>query len=418
MSGIIVIILISLFFLLSYYKSINTFIKVTFISALTIQFILARLNFSYINLSFVILYSLILLLFILNLNRIVNNKYSKIILWSQVLFLIYIAFTSLFRGSFIEMLDFTKFYFFGSFLFLLIVSSRKKLNVNKINRFIVLFTIFLSFLGLFQYLFPSSSNFFVIDLSQFGYNAGKIDLFKRVVGLSLSPVHYGNLLALLLTYTVALLIKNEDLKIPKKFIYLGIIIGILSIILTGIRTSLFSLIAGIILLAMLNKSKNLMVILIISTIALALSWNILLNIGNNYQYVEGFSNPLGRILQVFSLFEDGSINTESTLSLTALALIDFLKNPIIGSGDEMKWLQALSTTDAFLFFHLVQYGILGMFIIFSPYFYTITNDKRGLMKIIFIVLLIQTITDKGIFYTPVNLIYWIIAGINLKTNQI
>lgn len=84
-----------------------------------------------------------------------------------------------------------------------------------------------------------------------------------------------------------------------------------------------------------------MVILIISTIALALSWNILLNIGNNYQYVEGFSNPLGRILQVFSLFEDGSINTESTLSLTALALIDFLKNPIIGSGDEMKWLQAL-----------------------------------------------------------------------------
>lgn len=215
MSGIIVIILISLFFLLSYYKSINTFIKVTFISALTIQFILARLNFSYTNLSFVILYSLILLLFILNLNRIVNNKYSKIILWSQVLFLIYIAFTSLFRGSFIEMLDFTKFYFFGSFLFLLIVSSRKKLNVNKINRFIVLFTIFLSFLGLFQYLFPSSSNFFVIDLSQFGYNAGKIDLFKRVVGLSLSPVHYGNLLALLLTYTVALLIKNEDLKFPK-----------------------------------------------------------------------------------------------------------------------------------------------------------------------------------------------------------
>jgi len=412
MSGIIVIILISLFFILSYYKSLSTFVKVAFISALTIQFILAKLSFNYTNLSFVILYFLILLLFIINLNKIVNNKYSKIILGSQFLFLIYIAITSIFRGSFINMLDFTKFYFFGSFLFLLIVSSRKKLDVNKINRFIVLFTIFLSFLGLVQYLVPSSFNFFVVDLSKVGYISENTDIFKRVVGLSFSPAHYGNLLALLLIYTIALLFKNEELKIPKKFLYLGIVIGILSIVLTGIRTSLFSLIVGILLLAILTKSKILIVIICLATVALIFPWDIIISMGESYQKAEGFSNPLGRSFQLFSLFESGSVSSESTFRLTVLALQDFLNNPIIGSGDEMSWLQAFSITDAYLLYHLVQFGIMGLLIIFLPYFYAIRRNK--ILQVILVVLSIQTLTDTGLFYTPSNLVLWIIFGINIR----
>lgn len=418
MLGILVIILLTLFFILSYYKSLNTFVKVVFIAALTIQFILARLSFGYTYLSFVILFALILLLLILNADKVIKNeyfimKYSIIFFGCQLLFLVFLAITSLFRGSFIEMLDFTKFYFFGSFLFLVIISSRKELDINKVNHFIVWVTIFLSFLGLFQYLVPASFNFFVIDLSQQGYSLGEIDLFKRVVGLSLSVTQYSNLLALLLTYTIALIIRKSELNIHKFFLFFAVIIGIISIVLSGIRTPLVTIFIGIILLAILYKNKKLILIISLSSIGLIFFWNIITSIGESYQRVEGFSNPLGRTFQLFTFLESGSVGSKSTFQLTVKAYQDFIKNPIIGSGDKMQWLQSISSiTDAYLFYHLIQFGIIGVLIIFFPYLYVIRRNK--MLIVLFIVLLLQTLNDTGLFYTPSNLTLWIFFAINIK----
>ncbi len=420
MAGIIYLAVTFLMLIISYYKSLNVFIGLFFLNALSIQFILAKLNFTYTNLSFVFLYIVILVLLILNITKNINFKYAKVILGSQIVFLLYISITSLIRGSIIEMLDLSKFYFFGSFLFLLIISSKKSLNVHKINQLIVLSTIILSYLGLFQYFTPSSVEFFMVDLSKFGYDVGDIDRFRRVIGLYFHPAHYGNLLSMLLLYTICLTIKNDKLKIPSLILYSGIIIGFISILFTGIRTSLVSFIVGILFLMIFSKNKKLLLAISFSVILLFLFWESITLIRDSYKDSEAFSNSLGRTLQLSSHLESKSVTTESTFRLTVFALDDFLKSPLIGSGDEMLWLQAFSVSDAQLFYLLVQFGIIGVFIIFYPYIFILSiksNPNIKFITVFLIVLLVQTLNDTGIFYPPANFSFWIIAAIMIKDSN-
>jgi len=421
MAGIIYLAVTLLTLIISYYKSLNAFVGLFFLNALSMHFILAKLNFTYTNLSFVFLYIVILVLLILNITKNINLKYAKVILGSQIAFLLYITITSLIRGSMIEMLDLSKFYFFGSFLFLLIISSKKSLNVHKINQLIVLSTIILSYLGLYQYFTLSSVEFFMVDLSKFGYNIGDdIDSFRRVIGLYFHPANYGNLLSLLLLYTICLVIKNDKLKIPSLILYSGIIVGILSILFTGIRTSLVSFIVGIVFLMILSKNKKLILTISFSVILLFLFWDQIALIRDSYKDSEAFSNSLGRTLQLSSHLESKSVTTESTFRLTVRALDDFFESPFIGSGDEMLWLQTFSVTDAQLLYLLVQFGIIGVFIIFYPYIFILSiksNPNTKFIAVLFIVLLVQTLNDVGIFYSPAFFSFWITAAIMIKDSN-
>jgi len=412
MIGFIIIIIVfgGLFFL--YFNSITSFIKALITCAISLQFILAKVNFLFTNLSFVFLYLFMTILLILTLAKVINNRHFRVVVGSQILFIFYIFSISLVRGSFLQMLDFTKFYFLQSILFSLIVSSRKNSDKIQIDRFIITLVLFLSILAISQYLLPIYSNFFVPDLSSFGYNVGKSDQFKRVVGLSISPTNFGNILALLLIYIAHLYHKIEDLKISKVIFVLCITLGFLALILTGIRTSLVSFIVGILLIGLLNINKRLIFIIFVSTILFFSAFDKIIEIGSQYSNEEGFSNPIGRTFQFFSMIKDGGISSESTLSLSLIALKDFFNNPLFGSGDEMNWLQAFSISDAYFLYHLVQFGIVGLFIIYIPYLYTINQNRNKIIFVLFITLVLQTFTDTGLFNNTSNIIFWSLAAIN------
>lgn len=419
MLGLLILIFIFLALFYSYLQSVNLFAKIAFVAAISIQFLLARAGFIYTNLSFVFLFITFLILVVLNFKKIIRLKYFWLIIICQITFLVYILLTSLVRGDFIEMFNFTKFYFFGFLLFFLINSARKNLDINRIYRFIIVFTLLLSVLGLFQFLVPSTFDFFVVDLSGLGYKSSEINLNKRVVGLSLSPTHFGNLLALLLTFTVG--VRNR-VNISTYIINIGIIIGIAAIILSGIKTPLVTFIIGVGIFAFFSKDKFLLKLLPVGVIILFFSWGILAGIGDAYDPNEGFSNSFGRSLQLFALFNSGGINDESTFSLTLQALKDFSEAPLIGSGDKMLWLQSFSITDAYLVYHLVQFGLIGMLILFFPYLRIIKDFKDrhsfGLSLALFIVLLTQTFTDTGVFYYPINMTFCILLSILLKQSYL
>ena len=417
MIGYIVIIVLFLILFLSYTnsKTLNLFCTTFLLAAISLKFILFKLNFPYASLAIVFLFLIILILILVNINKILNTKYSKIIILSQFLFLVYILTTGILRGNVFYIIDLTKFYFFGAFLFLLIISSKKKIDIYSINHSIAIFTILLSILGVMQFFIPSSSSFFVIDLSEFGYEQTKtdLDIFKRVVGLSPSTTTYGNLLGFLLVYLIA--IRHKLFYKKKIFLYIGILIGFTSILLTGIRTSLVSLIIGALLISVLNKDKQLLKLISFLIIIIVFSWQSLFLIGGNYNPAEeGFSNPIGRSMEMISLFQNSEINSRSTFSLTLKSFGEVLKNPFFGTGNEMKWLQYYSITDAYLIYHLIQIGFIGIIILFFPYFMIINNK---VLKILFLILVLQTITDTGIFTNNTNLIFWIIAAISIKKEK-
>ena len=417
MIGYIVIIVLFLILFFSYTtsKNLNLFCTIFLLAALSLKFILFKLNFPYASLAIVFLFLIILILILLNINKILKTKYSKIIILSQFLFLVYILTTGMLRGNVFYIIDLTKFCFFGAFLFLLIISSKKKIDIYSINHSIAIFTILLSILGVMQFFIPSSSSFFVIDLSEFGYEQTKtdLDIFKRVVGLSPSTTTYGNLLAVLLAYLIA--VRNKVFYNKKIFLYTGILIGFIAVLLTGVRTSLVSLLFGVLLISIFNNDKQLLKFLSLSIIVIVFSWQTLFLIGENYNANnEGFSNPIGRSMQLFSLFQNSEINTRSTFSLTVESFDEFLKNPFFGTGNEMKWLQYYSITDAYLIYHLIQIGFIGIIILFFPYFKIINNK---VLKVLFLILVLQTITDTGIFTNDTNLIFWIIAAISIKKEK-
>lgn len=416
MTGYIVIIVLFLVLFFSYTnsKNLNLFCKTFLLAALSLKFILFKLNFSYASLAIVFLFVLILLLFLVNIKKILNTKYSKTIILSQFLFLAYILITGILRGDVVYILDLTKFYFFGSFLFLIIISNRKKVNFYSINKFIFYFTFILSILGLLQFLYPSLSDFFVIDLTKFGYGEKtKIDVFKRVVGISPSTTGFGNLMAFLLTYLIA--VRNYIFTKSNYIFYVFVLFSFSAIVLTGVRTSLASLFIALLILSVIGKDKQLFKFLSLLTVAILFSWQSLLLIGENYnQKTEGFSNPIGRSLQLFSLISDQESEKTSTFTLSVESFDEFLKNPIFGTGDDMEWLQYYSITDAYLIYHLIQIGFVGIIILFFPYLKII---NRKVIKVLFLILILQTITDTGIFTNDTNLIFWIIAAIIIKKEK-
>lgn len=357
----------------------------------------------------------------MRLRRVINTKQTWILLIGQTFFLIYILFTGVFRGNMIAILDLTKFYLFGGLGFVVIMSSRKNINKRSVDCFIALVTFVLAFLGVAQFFFPFVAEFFVIDLADFGYNKPKsaLPVFKNVVGLSPSTTTYGNLMAVLLTYVVSVrknILKNCSYRLMKSIaFYTALLVGIFAIVLTGVRTSVVSFLLGMVLLALYANDRGVKRALFFFIITIVFIWQSLLSIVGSYNEAkEGFSNPIGRTLQLISFVNSSETNNRSTFSLTVDSFDEFMKNPIFGTGDEMKWLQYFSVSDAFLIYHAIQLGLFGLLILFFPYFLVLENK---IVLIIFVVLVLQTITDTGIFTNDSNLVFWIIAALNCTVSE-
>ena len=417
MIGYLVIALLLVLLVWFFYTDLTLFLKIWIFASISIQFILSKLRFGFSSLSFVFLFLVIALLIMFKFRQMLRAKEFVILLFLQILFLIFLLFSSSFRGDLDYMFDFTKFYFFGLFFIPLILYSSHTFSLISLNRFIFIFTFLLSLIGILQFLFPVTESLFYVDLSELGYNqTDNIAAFSRVSGISLRPSHYGNLLAVLLIYCIGT--GNSLIVVSKFFFRILVIFGILALVFTGVKTSIASFIFGFVLLALMRRSSTFLLYLVIGGICMALFWNVIVEIGVNYSAKDGFSNAIGRSFRFFAILDSDSLGDDSTVSLTMMSLGHFVSAPFFGSAATMTWLRDLSITDAYLIYHFIQFGIIGMTILLYPYFRFIfameSRENFVLLFTLILVILLQTITDPGLFHIPTNLVLCCFIAIRLK----
>lgn len=77
-----------------------------------------------------------------------------------------------------------------------------------------------------------------------------------------------------------------------------------------------------------------------------------------------------------------------------------------------------SVTDAFLFFHVAEFGVIGLFLLLAPYARLYRALKKSSMHtwklflVLLSILLVQTITDNGLWYLVANVVFFVIIAIN------
>ncbi len=408
------IIILLLFFLeiFLFVKKSKYFVQYTFLYATSITFISYKLNFVFANQGMLFFYFATLLMLVLKMRHF--NKHLFFIILSIVAMFFYLVFLYLYRDADLTSdIDFIKHYYWGVLLFV-VVSNYNVITINKFNNFLIWFVILFSALGITQFVIPDVSDFFSIDMTKFGAKNQDIFLrFIRVTGYVLKPANYGNFMAILITYIYSILISTKK---TKKTLYITVLIlGIIATTLTGIRTSLFSLLIGLLLSSLVYNKRWLLGIISFAIIFYMVFWASILDLGKHYDKSKETDTPLSRIANAIYLSETEDVTKITTLKVSDYIIDEFYKSPTIGTGIKINNIQGLSITDAYLLYHIVRFGILGLLIILFPYLYLLylyrNNKYSKIILILFLILILQTITDSGIFSNFSNPAFWIILGV-------
>lgn len=233
----------------------------------------------------------------------------------------------------------------------------------------------------------------------------------------------GNVLSLSGLIVFMELISGRNLNISRNLNLIILVVLVISLIFTGVRTSLLSFLLGVLIVVILNykkikliKSLIFMFLAIIMIPVLSIFVNTSAN-SSSERIVSGLTN----LLDSKTISESGT-----TLSFSARLINDFKSSDFFfGQGklnkegyfvvDSGKTLKSISVenkniTDATLILILVEFGIIGLLIFLLPLFGVkkIINDKKVYLP--FLLLLIsQTLTDWGIFFfatTVLALLYF------------
>lgn len=191
-------------------------------------------------------------------------------------------------------------------------------------------------------------------------------------------------------------------------------ISIIGVYLTGIRTSLITLVIGILIMSIVFLSmRNIMKTLLIFFVSIFILFNAI--------NVKVFLNTSKRITDEIILLNDFQDikNSNSTISIS-LRIFEVIKNEgsiLIGSNhffndqldiinDGSGWktvsMENKNVTDALLLIIITEFGIFGLFFFILPFFmiFWISYVNKKLIWILFLTLMLQTITDMGIFLLP------------------
>jgi hypothetical protein len=339
-----------------------------------------------------------------------------------------------------------RFWFLVVFFFLLFTSGMNSKN-NLINSILVILFIEAG-IGLLQYFGPREVfDFFII--SPYKDLSGKIVHLVAEKNINLGTVetgtlgrinYFANIVSLLTVYMTFVFFNAKEINKKKKMMIAAVIaIGMVAIILSGMKTSVVSLIIGV-WLVIFFKNK-------IAGFAIITVFIVLLSVYSQFLYSQGFesveaisknkkvstfTDPIERLTAIFVLLQDPSnLNHKTSLTLRrTFALAPYFPNsPIIGSdrywksgyGECYHGSTTFSFTDAFLMFTLVEFGLVGTIIFLLPYLLTITivkkygnKDAYVMISIIFLILILQTVTDVGLFHRTANMLFFIFAAVEIN----
>jgi len=415
--------------------------------------------------TFVSILVVVLFIYLLLVKKRIDKSKRKILsfyLFFIVATIIYLCFSALWRDidPFIYL-----HYFRNQFLYIVLLFFFIFLKpIDDKKRFINLMFILLfiqASIGFLQYFGPEDlSRFFLMNIYERSSGVIRTIVDERDVRLgsvetgTLGRINnFGNTLSVMIVYLSCVLFYNtpkKSRKYPFKkgslFQKFTLIIGILSVFLCGIKTAVLSLLIGL-TVTLWYKSKKLAISLLIAFVFfISIYQSFLIKYGQEIlqTFVDNrkaskFENPISRLSTVFVLLDNISDFDETQLLTLrrTFSLLPYMGiNPLFGAG--YYWTKGYDThtgylhfrsttfsnTDAYLMFLLVEFGILGILIIFAPYILTIYlvrkyGSKKSYItiKTIFLVLLLQTITDAGLFLLITNMLFFVIAGIEMNLTK-
>lgn len=308
---------------------------------------------------------------------------------------------------------------FYYFIVLWLLSGYIRFSTMELVRFMVGIGVFQAFLGYAQFWAPDSwIDMLTIPSYRIDPITKRIGLETRGLDAEIGTIVQGSLrrfnifgnfqaFVFLLQLGYVILLKND--KGRKQWAILALIGA--SVLLSGNRASLLSLIGGTLLLLFYFR-RTLFYVLLGAFGSVFLFANTFMDkLASGY---ETGGDPISRALSAFMVFKGSQSWTEnnSTLFLSYTLIPDFLAHPIMGAGKYFKegyefigHALRIRIADANIMVLLTDLGLLGgsFFVLPFIYFYGFVRKRLArspeyVIALSFMLLfLLQTVTDSGLF---------------------
>lgn len=283
------------------------------------------------------------------------------------------------------------------------------------------FTGFLEFSGI---------NFIYILTELKSYNGVVYDNYLNGITLPHGTLErynsYGNVMSLMIVYAIGSYkeYSNSFAFKHKVAFWLVMTLALCMVFLSGNRISLLSLFLSLAILTLFQFKRRILLLIVILFTLTFLRFGLVQNIASVANVVT-FDNPITRQLAILTMFDSdfGADNVAKSISTItiSLKLYDYIKDNILfGAGlffkkdgyDGIITPTTNNISDAYLAWIVAEYGLVGLLIYLAPHLYMLValfryrKDYNSFynMFAVFICLLIQTITDQGLFY-PISALF-------------
>ena len=361
-----------------------------------------------------------------NFNRLLKNPVVIYLFLAHVYLIIIAIVKNVYWLNYIN--EFRR--YLNGIIVLIVILMSNNLTINTESKKIIkiIYILFLGefFIAALSYIGPHQINSFfnVSDLI-----GNKVALKANLIsGTLLKPNNFANTMAFLFFALIYLTYIKNNKVINNTRLSTLLIISSMSVLLSGIRTALISLAIGVVIFFFKFK-KRYGLIVVASAFIIFGSFN-LINYSTDFnQATKTATNPFQRmegITVIFNGFQYISENKASNLWLTISVLNYFPNNIIFGGNRFYKQGYGLvrsdnnNSTDATLALLLTEHGLLGFFIFMFPFFYILrklrkqSKDEFYFNLLFFSVLLLQTVSDLGLFQQVPSTLYFLISGLQIN----
>lgn len=215
----------------------------------------------------------------------------------------------------------------------------------------------------------------------------------------LKPTSFANMCVVYMVYT--------SFFFPKKFKNVVLCLLLACILITGIRAPFAIGLLYLVIFSFLTGRTYLRSLVVATSIFLSFFWKKLLYISMSLADVNVQGEDFAaRIIKVIS-YDWADLLTKTTLrrSISLLEYMDYERFFVgLHQWSTSGYRGVLSPSDAYLLFLVVEMGVIGVMLSLLPLAYFSLGRSREL-TVLFIVMLLQTVVDTGIFYVEAYLFF-------------
>jgi O-antigen ligase len=356
-------------------------------------------------------------------SKIINNPIFKYLLIAHIYLLVIAILKNVYWLNYIT--EFRR-YMNGVIVLIIIMISYTEGEdySNRIKRMLLYVFVAEFIIAILVYFLPSQiSSFF--DTTELVGNRVAIRS-NLISGTLLSPNHFANIMVII--FFVLLYFSHKNKEINNRTLSIFILMILTAVFLSGVRTALFSLVFGLALYFFRFKRKYGIIVLTVLIFTLA-TVNVIESSDNFDEVTKSATNPIERMKGANVVFKGLGYISENRITnlwLTIDVLTYFPDNMLFGGNRFYKQGYGLvrydnkNSTDATLALLLTEHGLLGLVLFLFPFIYILrklrkkNKDEFYFNLLFFLVLLLQTVSDRGLFLQVPSILYFFISGLQLN----